>query len=213
MAPPRDIPTVGRFSVLADPQGATIAAFTPEQRQPEPEGMPPVGEFSWHGSPPPIPTPPSPSTPTSSAGRRPRSIDMGAMGIYQMYGRHGKTLGGIFKKPAEMPGPPAWLYYARVADVNAAIEAARQQGGAGADGTPGSPRRGPDRPVPRPPGRHVRGAPVEGGVGDPSAPGPLFSQPFHPFPTGRRGDSTLAEELLKALSLPSGRRRERGLGE
>jgi predicted enzyme related to lactoylglutathione lyase len=54
---------------------------------------------------------------------------MGEMGLYQMYGRNGKTLGGIFRKPAEMPGPSAWLYYARVADVNAAVEAARQQGG------------------------------------------------------------------------------------
>jgi predicted enzyme related to lactoylglutathione lyase len=38
-------------------------------------------------------------------------------------------MGGIFRKPAEMPGPPAWLHYARVADVNAAVEAVKQQGG------------------------------------------------------------------------------------
>jgi predicted enzyme related to lactoylglutathione lyase len=129
MVPPRDIPTVGRYSVLADPQGAVIAAFTPEQRQPEPEGMPPVGEFSWHEL---ATTDPEAAFAFYSelfGWEKTSDFDMGAMGLYQMYGRNGKTLGGIFRKPAEMPGPPAWLYYARVADVDAAIEAARQQGG------------------------------------------------------------------------------------
>ena len=129
VVPPRDIPTVGRFSVFNDPQGATIAAFTPEQRQPEPEGMPPVGEFSWHEL-----ATTDPDAALAFYGElfgweKTGDHDMGPMGVYRMYGRNGKTLGGIFKKPAEMPGPSAWLYYARVADVNASIEAARRQGG------------------------------------------------------------------------------------
>jgi uncharacterized protein len=132
MVEPRDIPTVGRFSVFNDPQGATIAAFTPDpsaQRQPEPEGMPPVGEFSWHEL---ATTDPEAAFAFYSdlfGWQKTSDFDMGDMGLYQMYGRGGKTLGGIFRKPAEMPGPPAWLYYARVADVNAAVEAARRQGG------------------------------------------------------------------------------------
>ncbi len=129
MVPPRDIPTVGRYAVLADPQGAVIAAYTPEQRQPEAEEMPPVGEFSWHEL-----ATTDPDAALAFYGdlfgwEKIADHDMGPMGLYQMYGRNGKTLGGIFKKPAEMPGPSAWLYYARVADVNASIEAARQQGG------------------------------------------------------------------------------------
>ena len=51
------------------------------------------------------------------------------MGIYRIFGRRGTTMGGIYNKPAEMPGPPAWLHYARVEDVNAATEAVRQHGG------------------------------------------------------------------------------------
>ena len=50
-------------------------------------------------------------------------------GIYQLYGRGGAPLGGMYTKNAHMPGPPAWLHYARVADVNAAVEAVRQHGG------------------------------------------------------------------------------------
>ena len=30
-----------------------------------------------------------------------------------MFGWGGKTMGGMFNKPAEMPGPPSWLPYAR----------------------------------------------------------------------------------------------------
>jgi hypothetical protein len=129
MRPPADIPTVGRYAVLADPQGALIAPYKPEKAEPEPEGVPPVGEFSWHE----LATP----DPEAAFGfysdlfgwEKTSEFDMGAMGIYQLYGRRGTTLGGIFRKPAEMPGPPAWLHYARVADVNAATEAVRSHGG------------------------------------------------------------------------------------
>jgi predicted enzyme related to lactoylglutathione lyase len=129
MVPPTDIPSVGRYSVLADPQGALIAAYTPESVGPEPEGMPPVGEFSWHEL---------ATTDLEAAWgfyqdlfgwEKMSDTDMGPIGIYRIFGRRGTTMGGIFRKPAEMPGSPGWLHYARVADVNAAVEAVKQQGG------------------------------------------------------------------------------------
>ncbi len=106
-----------------------IAAFTPEKVEPEPEGMPPVGEFSWHEL--------ATTDPEAAWGfyqdlfgwEKMSEFDMGPMRIYQIFGRRGTAMGGIFRKPAEMPGPPAWLYYARVADVNAAVEAVKRQGG------------------------------------------------------------------------------------
>lgn len=129
MVPPTDIPTVGRYSVLADPQGALIATYTPASVAPEPEGMPPVGEFSWHEL--------ATTDPEAAWGfyqdlfgwEKMSEFDMGPMGIYRIFGRRGTTMGGIYNKPAEMPGPPAWLHYARVEDVNAATEAVRQHGG------------------------------------------------------------------------------------
>ncbi|MGH7714025.1 MAG: VOC family protein, partial [Gemmatimonadaceae bacterium] len=48
VSPPQDIPTVGRSAVLADPQGAVFAIFTPEGDAPGHEGEPEVGEVSWH---------------------------------------------------------------------------------------------------------------------------------------------------------------------
>ena len=57
------------------------------------------------------------------------AMDMGDAGIYQIYGRHGIPLGGMFNKPAEMPGPPGWLYYIRVEDVRGAADRVHRLGG------------------------------------------------------------------------------------
>jgi predicted enzyme related to lactoylglutathione lyase len=126
---PMDIPEVGRFAVLADPQGAVFAAYSPASAPPGNEGPAQVGEFSWHEL----------ATTDHEAAfefyhalfgwDKTDSMDMGDMGTYQMYGREGMTLGGMFNKPAEMSGPPAWLYYARVDDVHSAAEEVQQHGG------------------------------------------------------------------------------------
>jgi hypothetical protein len=53
------------------------------------------------------------------------------MGIYQEYGLPGMAfpLGGIFKKPAEMPAPPHFMLYFRVADVHAKASEVKSLGG------------------------------------------------------------------------------------
>jgi predicted enzyme related to lactoylglutathione lyase len=58
------------------------------------------------------------------------AVDMGEMGVYQMYTRKGGDfpLGGIFAKPAEMP-VSAWLYYAKVNDVQKSVEEVKKLGG------------------------------------------------------------------------------------
>lgn len=47
VVPPSDIPDVGRFSLLADPQGAMITAFKSVKEDEAPTGSPPVGDFCW----------------------------------------------------------------------------------------------------------------------------------------------------------------------
>jgi uncharacterized protein len=132
MVPPTDIPTVGRYSVLADPQGAVVAAYTPEGSGMEPpSGMLPVGSFTWHEL---ATTDPEAAWSFYSdlfGWEKTSAMDMGPMGVYQMFGPggSGKTFGGLFNKPPHMQGPPAWLHYARVRDVNAAVEAAGKNGG------------------------------------------------------------------------------------
>ena len=125
--PATDIPNVGRFAVLADPQGATFALFTPA---PGGGGGPPAGPgvFSWHEL---------ATTDVAAAvafygelfgWTRGPGHDMGAMGIYQVIERFGVQIGGIcnVQGPAT---PPSWLSYVQVADSGRAVAAAKGAGG------------------------------------------------------------------------------------
>jgi predicted enzyme related to lactoylglutathione lyase len=125
---PTDIPNVGRFAVIQDPQGATFAAFKALQEMPS-DPKPGVGDFSWHEL---------ATNDWRSAlafyknlfgWEETESMDMGAMGTYQMYGWKGRTLGGIFNKPPQQPGPSAWLAYINVADAAKAVATIRKHGG------------------------------------------------------------------------------------
>ena len=52
--------------------------------------------------------------------------DMGPeMGKYVLFGSNGVQRGGMFNKPAEMPGGPGWLGYVRVKDVNDTVKKAK----------------------------------------------------------------------------------------
>lgn len=127
--PPTDIPTVGRFSVLADPQGAALAPFTPGQPPEDTKFEPGEGQFSWHEL---LTTDHEAAFSFYSelfGWDKTDAMDMGEMGTYQMYGYGGVSLGGMYNKPAEMPGPPSWLYYIRVADVASALERVKAEGG------------------------------------------------------------------------------------
>ncbi len=110
------VPIVGRFAVLQDPQGAVFGVYTPETT-PKADGTPGLGDFSWHEL----------ATTDWRAAlsfyqrlfgwAETNAMDMGPdMGTYQMYGLKGSTFGGMFNKPAQMPGPPHWLPYIKVAD-------------------------------------------------------------------------------------------------
>jgi predicted enzyme related to lactoylglutathione lyase len=129
---PTEIPTVGKFSVMADPYGAMFAAFTPYPPAggaPEYPAAPAVGDVSWHEL-----------ITTDIAGAlgfygelfgwtADTAMDMGPAGIYQMYKAGEKQLGGIYLAPKQMPAPPSFLYYVRVADLEAAMEKAKAGGG------------------------------------------------------------------------------------
>ena len=56
-------------------------------------------------------------------------MDMGEGGMYDMFGAHGETYGGIFSKPSGMPGPPSWIFYAMVDDIGRAVDAVKANGG------------------------------------------------------------------------------------
>ena len=50
LSPPMDIPEVGRFAAVADPQGAAFAIYKGNKPDPEEPKAPPVGAFCWKSS-------------------------------------------------------------------------------------------------------------------------------------------------------------------
>jgi predicted enzyme related to lactoylglutathione lyase len=124
-----DVPTVGRVSVLADPQGAVFGLYRPEQSGPDGDPLV-LGDFSWHDL---------ATDDWKSAWEFYRAIfgweyesqmDMGPAGIYWMFRRSGgsRALGGMFNRPPEIP-VPCWVPYVHVKSADRAAELAMVSGG------------------------------------------------------------------------------------
>jgi uncharacterized protein len=123
---PADIPAVGRFAVVADPQGAAFAVFAPAS--PAGGGGAPASDFSWHEL--------ATSDPQGALAfyselfgwSRGPAHDMGPGGIYQIVEHGGAQVGGIYKM-MDASKPPHWLTYIQVASVDRAAAAAKAAGG------------------------------------------------------------------------------------
>jgi hypothetical protein len=50
------------------------------------------------------------------------------MGVYILFGREGKQLGGMFNKPPGAPMPSAWMYYVQVDDLDGTVARATRHG-------------------------------------------------------------------------------------
>jgi uncharacterized protein len=124
---PTDIPTVGRFAVLADPQGADISVFKPNSEM-TPHDVSKQGEFCWNEL----------LTSDSEAAFKFYSqlfgwkileeMDMGPMGKYRIFGVGDKRLGGMMTTQKESGMPPMWLYYTETSNLDAALERAKKKG-------------------------------------------------------------------------------------
>lgn len=127
--PPEDIPEVGRFAVVADPQGAVIILFKPlPMDNAPPEATMTPGFCGWH---------------ELSAVNGPEafkfyadvfgwtlhdSMDMGELGTYQIFAHNGQMTGGIMTKTPDIP-MPFWGYYFIVAGIDTAMEKVTSGGG------------------------------------------------------------------------------------
>lgn len=124
---PENIPNTGRFAVVQDPYGATFGIYTPSTPGPG-KGQPGVGDFSWFELYTPDPDGAWNFYHSLFNWEKTSAMDMGEMGVYQMFGRGGGVPnGGIMKPP---PGAPAaWMPYALVKDAKAAAAIATANGG------------------------------------------------------------------------------------
>jgi len=127
--PPHDIPDVGRFSIIGDPQHAMLAMFKAAQPMP---GAPPApgtqGHVGWNEL---------YAVDWEKAfafysemfgWRKDQAMPMGETGTYQLFAHGEHAIGGMMNKPAQMP-MPAWTFYFNVDDVDAAIERTKAGGG------------------------------------------------------------------------------------
>ncbi len=130
---PTDIPEVGRFAVIADPQGATISMLTPQA-----EGTPPdrrkSGFIGWHEL---YANDHASDWAFYSAlfpWKHTQSMDMGdGMGDYFIFAHADdpdeQALGGMSDMAKQMKMPPNWLYYVNVDDLADAMVRVRDGGG------------------------------------------------------------------------------------
>jgi len=131
--PPKDNPNISRFSVVADPQTATLALFEwlkPSQEQPADLDAP--GRVGWHEL---------FAADWEKAwafysdlfGWQKALANADVMGTYQMFSVGGVMIGGMFTKPPTVP-VPFWLYYVSVADIDAAVKRVSARNGQVIDG-------------------------------------------------------------------------------
>jgi uncharacterized protein len=124
---PNDIPTVGRFAVIADPQGAVISIFKPNSSMTL-HDISKAQEFCWNEL--------LTSDSTSAwdfysqvfGWKLVQEMDMGPMGTYRVYGIGDQQFGGMMTVPKGSPMPPMWMYYIETSDLEAAIGRATRNG-------------------------------------------------------------------------------------
>lgn len=140
---PQDIPNVGRFAVIADPQGAAIFLFRPNRAEPAGKPAEPIGRVVWN------------ELHTSDwkaafafyermfGWTKVESFDMGALGTYEIFATGDVQAGGMFNSPTGK-STPHWLYYIAVDDIDAAVARVGEAGGKVTEG-----------PHPVPGGSHI----------------------------------------------------------
>ena len=124
---PEDIPTVGRFAIIGDPQGAVLSVFTPNAPMTLHDSSK-AGEFCWNEL----------MTSDYAAAfnfysqifgwKVLQDMDMGPMGTYRVFGIGEKQLGGMMTIPKGAPMPPNWTFYVETPDLNSAMARATKRG-------------------------------------------------------------------------------------
>ncbi len=125
-----DVPTVGRMQMVKDPQGAPFYVIQVKNPGAPEEQEPQIGDGSWLE----LMTSDAPAAVTfyqDLFGWQPGdAMDMGPAGKYHMFTRGGRVIGGMMNKPPQMAEmPPMWGIYFRVADIDAAVERVKANGG------------------------------------------------------------------------------------
>lgn len=126
--PPTDIPGVGRSAVVGDPHGAGFMLFKGDGEAPAEAATGTPGHIGWHEL-------------HAGDGKaawdfysglfgwtKKDALDMGPMGVYQIFATGGEAVGGMMTKMPDNPHP-RWAYYFNVDAIDAAAARATRGGG------------------------------------------------------------------------------------
>jgi hypothetical protein len=119
--PPMDIPTVGRFASVEDPQGAAFLLFKGSlDYAPQRPAAGTPGTIGWNEL-------------SANDGqtawsfyselfgwKEDSTMDMGPMGTYRIFNNGGNPIGAVMTRDASKSPAPFWLYYLNVEDIDAA---------------------------------------------------------------------------------------------
>ena len=131
VTPATSLPNAGRFAVLEDPQGGKFGVHS-SPTEPRPETPAVYGEFYWHE----LATNTDPVAAFAFYKElfgwdEVRRYDMGPAGIYLLFGRNGREIGGMFDKGKQgRPGAAYWVGYVRVPNMDAAVATVKAERGA-----------------------------------------------------------------------------------
>ncbi|MGO8737469.1 VOC family protein [Rhodoblastus sp.] len=126
---PETLEKIGRFAVVADPQGAAFALWT-DLTGAKARDLPPmtVGHVGWHE----LFCDDVEQAFAFYSKRfgwtRGDALDMGPMGVYQLFATGAAPVGGMMKRPPNMP-QPFWNHYFTVAALDPTLEKAAHAGG------------------------------------------------------------------------------------
>jgi predicted enzyme related to lactoylglutathione lyase len=125
--PPADIPGIGRFSVVADSQAATLALMKPLAANGSPEALDRPGHVGWHEL---LAADRAKAFDLYSEvfGWRKAELETNSDAAYQPFAVGALTIGGMFTKPP-IVAHPFWLYYFNVADIAVAAANVTALGG------------------------------------------------------------------------------------
>ncbi|MCV9998407.1 VOC family protein [Pararhizobium sp. YC-54] len=125
---PEDIPTIGRFAIVADPHGAVFALFKGAGDGEMPElAQNANGNIGWHELMAGDLAVEFPFYQKMFGWGKDEAMDMGAMGVYQLFNHNGAQIGGMMTKTPEIPAP-YWGYYFNVEALDAAVARATARG-------------------------------------------------------------------------------------
>lgn len=126
---PETLADIGRFAVVSDPLGAAYCLWQDMGAQ-KPAEVPPMtpGHVGWHE----LFTENVDAAMDFYAARygwtKTQDLDMGPMGVYRLFATGGMAVGGMMKRPEQIP-QAFWGYYFVVDALDAAIERVEQAGG------------------------------------------------------------------------------------